>query len=109
MLTIMAYKKKVTELETSNTENTKVVETEVNEVPAEMIAEETKVEDPKSAVTPNATKKETESEIPAFALGLLKIFNDYPALYINEKGCVYASQPPENMGAILYKNPFYKH
>ena len=105
----MAYKKKATEPETPNTENTEVVETEVNEAPVVTVPEETKVEEPKPAATPKAPKKEKEPEIPAFALRLLKIFNDYPALYINEKGCVYASQPPENMGAILYKNPFYKH
>ena len=103
----MAYKKKATEAETPNTENTEVVETEVNEAPAETVAEDPKVEDLKSVVTPKALKKELE--IPDFAMGLLKVFSDYPALYINEKGCVYASQPPENMGAILYKNPFYKH
>lgn len=105
----MAYKKKATEPETPNTENTEVVETEVNEAPVETVAEEPKVEEPKPVATPKAPKKEKEPEIPDFAMGLLKVFSDYPALYINEKGCVYASQPPENMGAILYKNPFYKH
>lgn len=105
----MAYKKKVTEPETLNTENTEVVETEVNEAPIETVAEETEVEETNPVATPKAAKKEKEPEIPDFALKLLKVFNDYPALYINEKGCVYTSQPPENMGAILYKNPFYKH
>ena len=105
----MAYKKKVTEAETTNTENTEVVETEVNEAPAEVVAEEPKVEESKTVATPKAPKNEKEPEIPDFAMRLLKVFSDYPALYINEKGCVYASQPPENMGAILYKNPFYKH
>ena len=105
----MAYKKKATEPETPNTENTEVVETEVNEAPVETVAEESTVEDSKPVATPKASKKETEPEIPDFALRLLKVFSDYPALYINEKGCVYVSQPPENMGAILYKNPFHKH
>lgn len=105
----MAYKKKVTEPETPNTENTEVVETEVNETPIETVAEEIEVEATNPVATPKAPKKDKEPEIPDFALKLLKVFNDYPALYINEKGCVYSSQPPENMGAILYKNPFYKH
>ena len=105
----MAYKKKAIEAETTNTENTEVVETEVNEAPAEVVAEEPKVEESKTVATPKAPNNEKEPEIPDFAMGLLKVFSDYPALYINEKGCVYASQPPHNMGAILYKNPFYKH
>ena len=105
----MAYKKKATEAESPNTENTEVVETEVNEAPAEAVAEEPNAEESKPVATPRLPRTKKEPEIPDFAMGLLKVFSDYPALYINEKGCVYASQPPENMGAILYKNPFYKH
>ncbi len=103
----MAYKKKAIESEASNTENTEVVETKVNEVSIETVTEKLNVEDLQTEATIGVSKK--EPEIPDFALGLLRVFNDYPALYINEKGCVYASQPPANMGAILYKNPFYKH
>lgn len=103
----MAYKKKATESEILNTENTKVVETEVNEASEEAVVIQTKVEDSKPVA--NHQVSEQASDIPDFALKLLKIFNDYPTLYINEKGCVYTTQPPVNMGAILYKNPFYKH
>lgn len=103
----MAYKKKAIEPETSNTENTEVIKTKVNEVPIETVTEELNVEGLQTKVAIGVSKK--EPEIPDFALGLLKVFNDYPTLYINEKGCIYTSQPPVNMGAILYKNPFYKH
>lgn len=50
-----------------------------------------------------------KTEIPEYALSLLKVFNRYPELYISKDGGVYVpgTKLPVNKGSILYKNPFY--
>lgn len=50
-----------------------------------------------------------KTEIPEYALSLLKVFNRYPELYISMGGGVYipGTKLPVNKGSILYKNPFY--
>lgn len=101
----MARKKAVTE-DPVIEEGVEVVEEVIeNETVAEEEAEVDVVER-ECVVTKD---EETVSEIPEYALSILKIYSNCEYLRVSPKGGAYDSdtQPPTEMGAILYKNPYY--
>lgn len=54
-------------------------------------------------------KDSTEEEIPFNVKRILKLFNNYPELYVNNAGGVFTTSAKHSLrgNAILYKNPYY--
>lgn len=68
----------------------------------------------KDVELPKDTEQEvvesTTQEIPDYVDKILKTFDAYSALYVDDKGGVYQedAQPDWVKDAILYQNPYYK-
>ena len=56
------------------------------------------------------TEPTAETEIPAYADGVLKAFCRYEELYVDEQGGMFTkeAQPSFVTHAILFKNPYFK-
>lgn len=66
----------------------------------------------KEETTPDVDVKDSaEEEIPFNVKRILKLFNNYPELYINNAGGVFTPSAKHSLrgNAILYKNPYYNY
>lgn len=99
--TVEADAIEATALETEITEAVNAPEATEQEVTEAPVKE---VKSKKTATT------QVSSELPDNVKDLLRVFNNYPELYVAKNGAVFTpdTQLSQVKEAILYKNPFYK-
>lgn len=83
----------------------KVIETEVVE---SSVTQPVETESAPKKEAKEAENKTTQN-IPESVLAILKMYSNYPEIYITKYGGVFVppTQPQNYQNAILYKNPFY--
>lgn len=66
-----------------------------------IIPDENSTEEKETPITDN---------LPTYVIEILKSFNGYEILYVDEQGGMYTANTPKQVRgkAILYKNPYYK-
>lgn len=107
-------KKKTTEPQDPNVEvvEAPAVDAETPEVEAPEVTEAEAPEAPEAVETAPVEKtkalKEEKVEMSDAVKGVLKTFADHKELWISKFGGVYTSKPSSSVGAILYKNPYFK-